>query len=119
MKSREHSHVGGQVTSQGDGANLGGIGDRQSLPDTPWNTSDQVVEQELNQRSARGEHRDEDQADHRDETGEHGVLVSETFGDETVDEETDDLATVGGLRGAAEEIGVIRFSLTGRRYGEE
>jgi len=61
-------------------------------------TSKQIVEQQLNQRPARSEDGNEDQSDHRDETGEHGVLVSESFGDETVDEESDDFTTVGGLR---------------------
>lgn len=66
------------------------------LEDTPWDTSNQVVHEQMFD-LFRGD-RDGDHDCEHGEGSEDDFFVAETFCDETVERETEDFTAVGGLR---------------------
>lgn len=71
------------------GADFGGVGDSQGLEDTPWNTNEHLSDQELDK--CLGEEDDEDESRDANKATNHGLAVSESLGNDTVEEQTGDL----------------------------
>ena len=100
--------VGGEVAAQGDGADLGGVGDGEGLEDAPRDAGEDLGGQQ-GLDVLRGEE-DGGPGGDEDEAGHDGVSVAEALRDVAVDEEADDLADVG----AVAEAGLpLRGSATG------
>ena len=67
-----------------------------SLENTPRNTGDQVVNKQMFDLFGGNGNRDHD--GEYEERTEDDFLVAETFGDETVERETENFTAVGGLK---------------------
>lgn len=87
--------VGGEVASQGDGTDFGGVGDGEGLEDAPRNTAQDLGDQQSLD-IGRSEEDGREGGDH-DEAGHDGFPVAESLGDKTVDEETNDFADSSAL----------------------
>lgn len=87
--------VGGEVASEGDGTDFGGVGDGEGLEDAPGDSAQDLGDQQgfyIGRSEEDGcEGGDEDEACH------DGFPVAESLGDEAVDEETDDFADSSAL----------------------
>lgn len=81
-------HISGEVRAQRGGTNLRGIGDREGLEDTP---RDALQNGSGNENTgARCEERNEDEGDHHEEGQQHGFLVSNPIGDDTIKVQSED-----------------------------
>jgi hypothetical protein len=87
--------VGGEVTTEGNGADLGCIGDGDGLEDTPRNTAKDLADKQ--RLDVLGSKENGDAAGKPDEETNDGVAVTETLRNPTVDEETNDGTAVGTL----------------------
>lgn len=87
--------IGGEVTTEGDGADLGGVGDGDGLEDTPRDTTEDLGGEQSLYILSSEEYGDA--ARQPDEAANDGVAVSKTLRDPTVDEETNDGTAVGTL----------------------
>jgi hypothetical protein len=90
--SPAHGNPGCKVTTEGSGANFGGVGGGESLEDTPWDTTEEVTDEE--HFDVDGEEEDEDGAGHESH-GEH-VNTSRAISllKKTVEQKTKDRTTV-------------------------
>jgi hypothetical protein len=87
--------VCGKVTAEGDGANLGGVGDADGLEDTPWQTAEDFGGEE--HLDVLGGEEEGDAGREPDETADNGVSIAETLREPAVKEETDDRTDIGTL----------------------
>lgn len=87
--------VGGEITAEGDRADLGGVGDGDGLENTPRDSTQNFGDDES--LDVLGGEEDGDEAGKEDEAGEESFTVAPAFGDVAVDEETDDFAAHGTL----------------------
>lgn len=77
-----------------------------SLEDSPWDTGNQVIRQQVLYLCRRD--RDRDQRGEQDQAPKHDFFVAESFGDDTVQRETENFTAVGGLLTGGREFGVVR-----------
>ncbi len=118
--------IGGQVCADGDGADLGGVGDSEGLVHAQRNPHEQLASDEGADVGC--EEEDEDEAHGGRETGHQGAAVSKALRDDAVDEEADDLAAGHGVGHGCLPFGVeavlavghdMAILLVERRVGEE
>ncbi|KAI6747843.1 hypothetical protein HG531_008385 [Fusarium graminearum] len=83
--------VGCQIGAEVGRADFRGVGSGKSLEDTPGNTDKDLSNEKLNQ--SLGEEDDEDEADASNESTDESLAVSKAIGNDTVDEETENLTT--------------------------
>ena len=87
--------IGGQISAQRNGADLGRVGDGQRLEDAPGDTREDLGgEQRLH---VGGGEEDCGPRGDQDETRDEGVAISEAFRGPTVDEKTDDFSDVRSI----------------------
>lgn len=87
--------VCGEITSEGDGADFGGVGDADGLEDTPRETAEDFGGEE--HLDVLGGEEEGDAAGEPDEAADDGVSISEALREPAVEEETDDGTDVGTL----------------------
>ncbi len=87
--------ISSEIPSQRNWANLRRISDRQSLENSPGNTTQDLGDLEIDDVLCGEE--DGCECDNESQAGHDRVSVSEALGNVTIDEKTDDLADIGTL----------------------
>jgi hypothetical protein len=80
-----------EVGTKSDRADFGSVGGGESLENTPRDTAEDFANQES--LDIVGKEWDKDECDHHGQGSQHGLSVAILFGDDAVDEETEDLTT--------------------------
>lgn len=84
-----------EVGTKSDRADFGSVGSGKSLENAPRDTAQDFADEEG--LDVVGEEGDEDECDHHCEGSHHGLAVAKLLGDDTVDEETEDLTAEGAV----------------------